>query len=373
MNRKLLMGLLLLLVPLAAWEDNETVQDGLGQILTEIDLSEWDAWFRAENGDSSFVPSEFLTSAVLEGNTALGEEEWTDTWKRMAMEGARTAVWHFVLYLGVGVFSAIAGGLRQGALDDTIEQMTTTIGGCIAMGMFLPLLEEARKMMQAAQEGFSVLFPVLMGILLLFGMQNGAAVMEPVSAVLSGAVLNCMRGIVFPLCVAGGIFAAWNGIGGGRTDGYGRLFLKAAKWVIGVVSSLYLTATAIKSSVAIHTDTLLLKTTKLATGSLPFVGGLVSDSVDTAYRCILLVKNAVGVTGILLLVFVILRPILHLVLERFALKLASALCTPFCGNGYPRVLEQIGNALGIVTASVIAVLVMGIGTVGLLMGVGQTG
>lgn len=372
MNRKLLMGILLLLVPLFTWQDTETVEDGLREILGNVDLSEWDDWFSAQNGDSDFVPSDFLTAAVLEGNTA-SEEDWTLRLKELALEGVKTALWHFGLYLGVGVFAALASALRQGELDETVDRMTATVGGCLVMGLFLPLLREAHGLMQTAENGYSVLFPVLMGILVLFGMQNGAAVMEPMTAVLSGAVLNSMRGIVFPLCVVGGIFAAMNGIGGDRMKEYSKLCLKLAKWVIGVVSSLYLTVTAIRSSVAIHTDTLLLRTTKLATGSLPFVGGLVSDSVDTAFRCIVLVKNAIGITGILLLLLVVLKPIVHLVMERCALKLASVLSAPFCRNGYPSTLELVGNALGIVTASVIAVLVMGIGTVGLLMGVGQTG
>lgn len=375
MKRKMLVLLLLFLVPIRVWADDAgQIEQDLTEILRQLDLSEWDAWFSEQGGTDAFVPSKYLKASVLGENDSTWEWEIGQKWQELLRAPLQKSLRSFLWYLGFGVVAVCVNGLRVGnGLDDSVEYVSATLAGCLSLTVAVPLVMDAKKMMETVAMGYEVVFPILLGCLTLFGMNRSGMALEPLSLTLVGGVIGCIKTVVFPLALVGGVLAALNGLGGGRNAEFSKLCYRAAKWVLGIVSSLYLALTAFKSSVAVQADGVLLKTTKIAAGSLPFVGGLVSDSVDTVYRCLLLVRSALGVTGILVLALAVLQPLLALFLQRCALKLAAACLRPIGPVGYADTLHSIGDMLGIVVLCVMAVLVMGAMTVGMVMGIRSVG
>ena len=377
MKRKILLLLLLLLlfVPMRARADDaEPIEQDLTEILRQLDLSEWDAWFAEQGGTDAFVPSRFLEVTVLGKEGGFSQWETGLRWKEVLREPIQRSLRTFLWYLGFGILAVCINGLRSGnGADDSVAYVSATLAGCLSLTVAAPLVVSAGKTMETIAAGYEVVFPVLLSCLMLFGMNRSVAALEPLSLTLVGGVIGGIKTVVFPLALIGGVLAALNGISGGRNAEFSKLCYRSSRWILGIVSSLYLALTALKSNVALQADGVLVKTTKIAAGSLPFVGGLVSDSVDTVYRCLLLVRSALGVTGILALTLAVLRPLLTLFLQRCALKLAAACLRPIAPASYADTLHSIGDMLGIVSLCVLAVLVMGAMTAGMIMGVGSVG
>ena len=62
----------------------------------------------------------------------------------------------------------------------------------------------------------------------------------------------------------------------------------------------------------------------------------------------LVVKNAIGIVGMLGLFSIVLTPFITLGVNYFLFKVASALLSPMCNQKLGTLLEQIGGGIGIV-------------------------
>jgi len=116
----------------------------------------------------------------------------------------------------------------------------------------------------------------------------------------------------------------------------------------------------------------LIKTSKLAAGSLPLVGALVSDSLDTAYGCILLVRQGIGLTGIALALAWLARPVLLIAVNILVLRGASALSLPLAGGRTNLVFARLADMLSLMLSAIAATAALFVVTIGLAMGIGKS-
>ena len=108
---------------------------------------------------------------------------------------------------------------------------------------------------------------------------------------------------------------------------------------------LFLLITAVRAVTAGSADGLLLRTTKLAAGGIPAVGSLLSESVETAFQCLRFVRNALGLTGCMVLLSAVGKPILSTVLSRCSLRVSAALTEPLAGKPFVDLLRGMGDTL----------------------------
>ena len=92
---------------------------------------------------------------------------------------------------------------------------------------------------------------------------------------------------------------------------------------------------------------MILRTAKYAAGSVPIVGGVVSDSVETVFQCVLFVKSMLGIGGAVVILLICAKPILTVFLTRCALRIASAVTEPLSGKPYADLLRGLGDMLHI--------------------------
>ena len=86
---------------------------------------------------------------------------------------------------------------------------------------------------------------------------------------------------------------------------------------------------------------------------VPILGGYVSDGFDLVTAALVLVKNAVGVTGVVVLLAVVLFPLLQLAAYILMLRLAAAVTEPMGDSRTSSVLAALAdNARLLVTALV---------------------
>ena len=371
MRRVVLTALLVLLpVTLLAAEETERTDD-LRLILNELDLSEWDRWFVESAPDTEFVPSEFLTTVMLEGTVPNEPSDW--------MVGLRNAVRaeflliarKGILYLGFGVLTAFIGGVLPLENSDTAEIAVRVLGGCMVLGLCSPALQETVALLERIRDGAQVLLPALLGFFSLFDFSASGPVLTSQIAFLSDVAIRIGIDWVIPLALLGGMVQALDCFHGQRIGSISRLCLRIGRWLLRIASSVYLTVTAIRGTVAVHADSVFFRTAKLATGSLPFVGGLVSGSVDTLFECVRLTRSMLGLTGVLVLGGTVLKPMIRLLLEQLMLKGCAALMLPLGAQSYAELLLRLSDMFGLILLVVIVSYVWTAGTVGLVMGVWQ--
>ena len=207
-----------------------------------------------------------------------------------------------------------------------------------------------------ALAGFSdAVFPVLLTLLAAVGGGSGVALYQPFMAVLSGTVIKVVQSVIVPAFIAAIVFSVVGNISENVKLGkLAKLVRSGAGWLVGILFGLFatfITAQGISGGVL---DKIGFNAAKFAVSSyVPILGGYVSDGFDLVTASLVLVKNAVGVTGVVVLLAVVLFPLLQLAAYILMLRLAAAVTEPMGDSRTSSVLAALAdNSRLLVTALV---------------------
>ncbi len=107
--------------------------------------------------------------------------------------------------------------------------------------------------------------------------------------------------------------------------------------------------------------------------SSPWLEKYFGDAVDTVIGCNSILKNAVGITGIIVIMGICILPIINLCILMAMYYFGSALCEPIADEKIIKVLEQMGDTFKIFLALLCSISVMLIIGVTLVINISNTG
>jgi len=106
-------------------------------------------------------------------------------------------------------------------------------------------------------------------------------------------------------------------------------------------------------------DGISLRTAKYMSGAfIPVVGKMFADVLEAVIGGSLLLKNAVGLVGLLAIGAISLFPVLKILAIVIIYKLAAALIQPIGDSNIADTIQSMGNSLLLVFASVASVAIM---------------
>jgi stage III sporulation protein AE len=106
-------------------------------------------------------------------------------------------------------------------------------------------------------------------------------------------------------------------------------------------------------------DAAALKAAKLTfSGVVPVVGGILSDASEAVLVGAGLVKNAVGVYGLLAVLAIWIGPFIKIGAQYLLLKMTHALCGAFSADTAGKLIQDFSTAMGLLLAATAAICVL---------------
>ncbi|GED66526.1 stage III sporulation protein AE [Brevibacillus reuszeri] len=137
------------------------------------------------------------------------------------------------------------------------------------------------------------------------------------------------------------------------------LLRNIAMGVLGSFLTIFLAVISIQGATSAVTDGVTLRTAKYITGNfIPIVGRMFSDAADTVLNASLLVKNAVGLAGVLILITLCAFPALKILVLALIYNISSAVLQPLGNSPIISALGTIGKSLLFVFAALATVGLM---------------
>ena len=166
----------------------------------------------------------------------------------------------------------------------------------------------------------------------------------------SNLLLTVINGFLLPLTY--GYIAACAACAAVGNEGLKRL-AGVLKWVVTMVLTIllltyvgYLTVSGVVAGTA---DAVAVKAARFTVSSMvPVVGGILSDAAETVLAGAGVLKNAVGVFGMLTILSICLVPFLQLGIHYLTYKLTGALAATVADGRVAGLIDQIGSAFGLV-------------------------
>jgi len=226
-------------------------------------------------------------------------------------------------------------------------------GFIVAMNVGHQAIDNMVSFMQA-------LMPVLLTLLMAVGSITASALFKPIIVGSIGITSTIMRDIVLPLVLLSAILAIVNNLPSKiQVSKLASLIKQGCITLIGLVLTIFMGIITIEGVLASSTDGVTLRTARFAVDRfIPIVGGFMSDAIDTVFGCSLLIKNAIGVVGLIVILIIVSFPVLKILSLIVIYKITAVLIEPISDTKIVNCLNDMSSSLVIVFATVFSVAIM---------------
>ncbi len=192
-----------------------------------------------------------------------------------------------------------------------------------------------------------IAFPPLMTVMTALGSVSATGLYQPALTFFSVIVSTIIDKLILPgffVCMALTIVGHMNeNIKLGKMV---KTVRSAIGWCVSFLFGLLGTVTTAKGIAGAGNDSLIIRSAKNAlSGYVPIVGNYLKDGFDIVVSSCIVVKNAIGVTAVLLLVLIILSPLLKILLTILTLRLTASFAEPFGDARIPAMLYELSDCL----------------------------
>lgn len=245
----------------------------------------------------------------------------------------------------------------QNSIQKIIRFVTVCVVLVIVITVTLNHSNEVLSTVKTLQNFANVIFPILVTLLTVLGGSGVVGVFSPFVAIFSTVILNGVEGIIFPIffsCLA--LSVVGNITESVKLDRLRGFLSSTGKWILGLAFGLFTTFLSGQAVVSSVLDGVSIKATKFALSSyVPILGGYLSEGFDFVMAGSVLIKNAVGLTGIVVLAIIILLPLLKLVVFSLVLKLTSGIVESLGDGNIAKLLGGVSSSINILSAVLLGV------------------
>jgi len=204
----------------------------------------------------------------------------------------------------------------------------------IALNSFYLAFSYAKQTIDAMSNFMIALIPLILGLMATFGNLVTVSFFHPIIILLINISGVLVSGIILPLLFLSALLLIVSSL----SDNYqvthlANLFKSIGIGILGVFLTIFLGVMSVQGTASAIQDGVAMKTAKFITGNfIPVIGRTFTDATDTILSASLLLKNAVGIVGLVIIVFIALFPTIKIFAIALTYKVAAAILQPI-GDG----------------------------------------
>lgn len=253
--------------------------------------------------------------------------------------------------LAIGIISGMLGQIRSTTnaknLGDIIHFACFGVILVIVTTLVLKILGSTSQILSTIKSQIDIIFPILLTLLTAIGGNVSASVYQPAIAVLSGSIMQIFNYVLVPVFVFSFVFSIISNLSKSvKLEKFTSFFNSLFKYIIGTIFTVFMAFISIQGITAGSIDGISVKTAKFALKSyVPILGGYLADGFNVIVASSILIKNAIGACGLLLIFCTILSPIISIVLFSLLLKLTASILDPLSDGRIANFLFGVSKSM----------------------------
>ncbi|SEN17930.1 stage III sporulation protein AE [Paenibacillus sp. OV219] len=288
------------------------------------------------------------------------------------LSGLLRYVLHEILYNGkllvtiviLTVFSMMLETMQTAFERNTVSKVAYSITYMVmivlAVNSFNVAIGYAKDAITGMIQFMLAMVPLLLTLLATMGSVVTVSVLHPLIIFMINAVGSIIYTVVFPLL----FFSAVLHIASAVSDKFkvtqlANVLRSFSVGLMGIMLTVFLGVISVQGATGSITDGVTMRTAKFITGNfVPVIGRTFSDAADTVMSASLLVKNAVGIAGVVIILFLCAFPAVKIMTLALIYNVSAAIMQPLGDSPIVTCLQTIGKTLVYVFAALAAVGLM---------------
>lgn len=250
--------------------------------------------------------------------------------------------------IAVVMLSSILNGF-PGNSKKAIRLVTTLALGAIFIGQANTMIHLCADTVRSLSDYGKLLLPVMTASLAAQGGVTSATALYAGTTVFDTLLSTAVSKLLVPLAYLFLALAVANCATGEELLKKFRDFVKwLMTWGLKTVLYIFTGYLSITGVITGTTDAAALKATKLTiSGVVPVVGGILSDASEAVLVSAGVMKNAVGVYGLLVVLAVWITPFLQIGVQYLLLKMTGAVCGVFGVKNASDLIDDFSGVMGL--------------------------
>ncbi|MFE7060967.1 stage III sporulation protein AE [Sutcliffiella sp. NPDC057660] len=200
----------------------------------------------------------------------------------------------------------------------------------------------------SAMTGFIIaLVPLLIALIASSGGLVSAAFFHPIILFLMNTSGMLIQYIVLPLLFLSAVLSIVSTLSEQyKVTQLAQLLRNVSIGILGMYLTIFLGVISVQGATAAVTDGIAIRTAKFVTGNfIPVIGRMFTDATDTVITASLLLKNTVGILGVVTVILLAAFPAIKILSIAIIYKLAAALLQPLGGGTVITCLDIISKSI----------------------------
>ncbi len=206
----------------------------------------------------------------------------------------------------------------------------------------------------------NMLIPLLTTLILFNGSITTSSILEPIILFMTNFLGNIIQGLIIPivlvvvsLCVISKISDEI------KVDKVNKFLKSNIIGFLGILLTVFVGVVSLEGTLSSSIDGIAAKTTKsIVSSAIPVVGKILGDSVDSILGCSLILKNAIGIVGVIIIIGICVIPIIKLAVIMFSYRVLAVVSQPIADKKIVNLLDQISDIFKIFLAILCSISVM---------------
>ena len=230
----------------------------------------------------------------------------------------------------------------------------------IIINTFTDMLDVVQDAITDITNFMNLLVPILITLMLTTGSIVSSGVAETALLFLINIMGVLISSFIIPLILISTTLSIVSNFSDKvHVDRLAKFIKSAVIWILGIILTVFVCLLSIEGTLSSSVDSLTSKTAKAAVSNfIPVVGKIMGDSLDTVIGCANILKNGVGVIGLIIIFGIAILPIIKIAVMWALIRLVSALCEVVADEKIVKLLDNIGDSYKTLFGILVSVSVM---------------
>lgn len=351
--------ILICLSPVSKADNEETLkeqQEEFGITNFIQDAQEYSGEFFEET-DIDTILKNALKGEV--DNSSLGKRILSLLGKEV-LSGIRAVLTILVIVMIHSILKSVSESLENENIAKLIYYVQYILIITVVMTNFSEIITMVRETCTNLVGFMNLLVPLLISLMLYTGSITTSGVLEPIILFMINFMGNIIQNVILPFVLIFASLVIISKISDKvQIDKISKFFKSGIVWFLGIVLTIFVGVVSLEGTLSSSVDGITAKTTKaIVSSAIPVVGKILGDAVDTVLGCGIILKNAVGLLGVIIVIGICIMPVIKLTILTIAYKLLSGVCEPIADTKIVGLLDQIGDIFKILLAILCSISVM---------------
>ncbi|MGM9927363.1 MAG: stage III sporulation protein AE [Bacillus sp. (in: firmicutes)] len=255
---------------------------------------------------------------------------------------------------------SLQNAFEQSSISKVAYSIVFMVLIIIALNSFHVVIQYTKETIDMMISFFIALVPLMLALIAASGGLVSAAFFHPVLLFLMNISGLLIGNVILPLLFLATVLSIVSTL----TEHYKvtQLASLIRNWSIGLLGAfmtIFLGVVSVQGVSSAVADGITIRTAKFLTGNfIPVVGRMFTDAADTVISASVLLKNTVGIAGVVILLLIAGFPALKILVIALVYKLAAAILQPLGGGTVIKCLDIMSKSMMYIFAALAIVSTM---------------